>query len=82
MEKGLTELTDQELLEKRKKNKSNDITNAVIIGVFAGISIYSFITRGSGFFAFFPIVLIFLAVGKLKKDRDALKKELDSRNLK
>ena len=82
MEKGLTQLTDQELLDKKQKAKSNDITNAVIIGMLVGVTIYSTITHGFGFFTFLPLMLAFIWGGKWKKDKDALEKELTSRNLK
>ena len=82
MEKGLNELTDQELLDKRKKNKTNDITNAVLLGMLVGISVYSTIVNGLGFFTFLPIVFALYAANQWKKNKEALQKELDSRNLK
>lgn len=82
MEKELTELTDQELLEKRKKTKSNDITNAVILGMLVGIAVYSTIVHGLGLFTFLPIVFALFAANKWKKNKEALEKELTSRNLK
>lgn len=36
-QKELNELTDQELLDKKKKAKSGKITNAALIGVLIGI---------------------------------------------
>ena len=82
MEKGLSELTDQELLDKRKKAKSNDITNAVILGMLVGIASYSTVVNGLGFFTFLPIVFALYAANQWKKNKEALQKELDSRNLK
>ena len=82
MEKGLNELTDQELLDKRKKNKTNDITNAVLLGMLVGIATYSTVVNGLGFFTFLPIVFALFAANQWKKNKEALQKELDSRNLK
>lgn len=81
-EKELNELTDQELLEKKGKSKSDKITNAVLIGFFIGVAVYSSVTHGIGFFTFFPLVFAgFLGV-QWNKRNQALEKELESRNLK
>ncbi|REC79247.1 FUSC family protein [Chryseobacterium elymi] len=82
MEKELTELTDQELLEKRKKNKSNDIMNAVILGVLIGIAIYSTLKYGLGLFTFLPLLFVLYAVNKWNKSKKALEEEINARNLK
>lgn len=82
MEKELSQLTDQELLEKRKKVKSNDITNAVILGVLVGIAIYSAIVNGLGLVTFTPILFAAYAANQWKKNKTTLEKELNSRNLK
>lgn len=81
MEKVLAELTDQELLEKSKKTKSNNLVSAVLIGCMIGIAIYSTAKNGLGFFTFFPLFFlpIFINNGKKKKELD---KELQLRNLK
>ena len=82
MEKGLTELTNEELLDKRKKNKTNDITNAVLLGMLVGIAIYSTVVNGLGFFTFLPIVFALYAANQWKKNKKAIEKEITSRNLK
>jgi|JI9StandDraft_1071089.scaffolds.fasta_scaffold01431_13 hypothetical protein len=82
MEKELSELNDQELLEKKRKFKSNEILNAVILGVLVGISIYSAATEGFGLFTVLPLVFVGLAVNSWNKNKKALEKELISRNLK
>lgn len=79
--KEFTELSDQELLEKRKKLKSVFILNAVIIGVFIGIAAYSAIKNGVAFFTFFPLIFVFLLV-KNRTDDKELEQEIKSRNLK
>lgn len=82
MEKGLTELTDQELLDRRKKAKSYNTINAVLLGVLVGIAIYSTVVNGLSFFTFIPIVFAIFAANQWKKSKDVLEKEINSRNLK
>lgn len=79
--KGFTELSDEELLEKRRKIKSNNIITAVLIGLFIGIAAYSAVKNGFGFFTFFPLIFIFFLV-KNQTDIKELEKEIKSRNLK
>lgn len=81
-EKELNELTDQELLEKKNKSKSDKIINAVLIGFFVGIAIYSSATNGIGFFTFFPLFFAGFLGTQWNKRNQALGKELESRNLK
>ena len=77
----LSELTDQELLEKAKKMKSTAITNALLIGVMIGIIIYSIWKNSLGFFTLIPLFFIFKLVNNSKNDK-ALKRLLKERNLK
>ncbi|AZB07622.1 hypothetical protein EG344_01560 [Chryseobacterium sp. G0162] len=81
-EKELNELTDQELLEKKNKSKSDKITNAVLIGFFVGVAVYSCVTKGIGFFTFFPLFFAGLLAIQWNKRNQALQKELETRNLK
>ncbi len=81
MEKELSELTDQELLEKKRKFKSNELVNAVVLGVLVGISIYSAVTEGFGFFTLLPLLFVGIAVNSWNKNKKVLEKELISRNL-
>lgn len=81
-EKELKDLTDQELLEKKKKSKSGKITNAVLIGVFIGISVYSSVKNGLGFFTIFPLFFAGLLGVQYNRRDQALEQELQSRNLK
>lgn len=78
-EKELSVLTDQELLEKAKKLKSNAIINAALIGFLIGIVIFGIVKNGFGFFALIPLYLVYKIVNNTK-DKD-LKKVLKDRSL-
>ena len=80
MEKKLTELSDAELLEKRKKVKSGKIMNGVIFGIMIGISIFSTVKNGFGLLTFFPLLFLPIARNNAKNNA-ALDTELKSRNL-
>jgi len=70
-------LADQELLAEAKKMKTTSITNAVLIGVFIGIAIYSTIKNGLGIFTFLPLIVVLKAFrdSKNQKPLEALLKE-------
>ncbi len=53
----LAGLTDQELLQEIKKNKSTSLINAVMFGVMIGIAMYSTWKNGIGFFTLIPLFL-------------------------
>jgi len=76
----LSELSDEELLAKRKKIKSTKIISAVLIGFFVGIAIFSAIKKELGFFTFFPLIFIFMLM-RNQAESKALDKEIKSRNL-
>ncbi len=81
---NLTELTDQELLQKLKKLKTNKITDAVLIGFTIGIVVYSAVKNGFGFFTFFPLILTYIIVRNSNNNKileKEIQKEIDSRNL-
>ncbi|MGN0019645.1 MAG: hypothetical protein ACI35Z_02545 [Sphingobacterium hotanense] len=78
--KKLSDLTDQEILDKKKKLKTNQIISAVLIGFLVGIAVYSTITKGLGFFTFFPLFFIFL-IAKNKSDLNNINLEIKNRNL-
>lgn len=80
-QKELSELTDQELLDKAKKTKSAAITNALFIGVMIGIVIYSIVKNSIGFFTLIPLFFAYKLVKNSKNDIP-LETELKSRNLK
>lgn len=81
-EKELNKLTDQELLEKKKKSKSDKIINAVLIGFLVGVAVYSSVNHGIGFFTFFPLFFAGFVGIQWNKRNQELEKELESRNLK
>ena len=81
MEKLLTELSDQELLEKSKKIKSSNIVNAVLFGCMIGIAIYSTAKNGLGFFTIFPLFFLPMVINNGKKNKE-IEKEMKLRNLK
>lgn len=78
--KKISDLTDQEILDKKKKLKSNQIISAVLIGFLVGIAVYSTINKGLGFFTFFPLFFIFL-IAKNKSDLNIINLEIKNRNL-
>ena len=53
----LSELNDQELIQKQKKLKTNKIVNATLIGLLLGVSAYSAVKNGFSFFTFFLALL-------------------------
>lgn len=85
---NLTELTDEELLVKKKKLKSSQITHAVIIGFLAGIAIFGIVSwsltseKQLGFLLpmLIPIFTIYRLVKNSEKNKD-LKKVLKERQL-
>lgn len=81
MRKELSKLTDQELLDKAKKMKSNSILNAVLIGFMAGIVIYSAVKGSISFFTLIPLVFIYKIVKDSKSNKE-LEQLLKERNLK
>ena len=80
-QKELSELTDQELLDKAKKMKSTSITNALLIGFMIGIIIYSIVKNSVGFFTLISLFFAFKLFNDSKNNK-ALEKLLKERNLK
>ena len=81
---NLSALSNNELLQKAKKMKSDKIINAAIIGLTIGIVIYSIVKNGIGFFAFFPLVLAYFIARNSKNNQileNEIESELKSRNL-
>ena len=79
-EQELSKLTDEELLEAAKNNKPSPIIDAFFIGFLAGILIYSAAANTWGLVSLIPLFLIYLLLKKPRK-YEALKKELEKRNL-
>jgi hypothetical protein len=79
-QKGLSQLTDKELLEVAKRNKPSPIIDAFFIGFLIGIIIYGVAANAWGFITLIPLFLIYLLLKKPKR-YEALKKELEERKL-
>lgn len=77
----LSKLTDEELLEVFKNNKPSPIIDAFFIGFLAGIIIFSVAANSWGLVTLVPLFLIYILLKKPKK-YEAIKKELEIRNLK
>ncbi|KMQ67403.1 hypothetical protein ACM39_13250 [Chryseobacterium sp. FH2] len=80
-ENKFSELSDLQLLEKKKQLKSTNIINALIIGVLIGVVIYSIIKNGFGFVTFLPLLFVYFVI-KNQNESKELEKEIKSRNLK
>lgn len=80
-QKELSELTDQELLDRAKKMKSTSLINAVLIGFMIGIIIFSILKSSLGFFTLIPLFFIYKVFNNSKKNK-ALDKQIKERNLK
>lgn len=76
-QKKLAELTDEELSEQAKKNKSYKIYDAVIFGFLIGVAIYSTVKNGLGLLSFLPLVYLPIAAKNRKRrmEIDELMKE-------
>jgi hypothetical protein len=79
-EEILSELTDQELLQKAKKMKSANLTDAFIFGILIGISVYSTFRNGLGLLSFLPLVYVPIAA-KNRTHNKRLKDLLKERHL-
>lgn len=79
-QKELSELTDQELLDKAKKMKSTKVINAVLIGFMIGVVIYSVANNTIGLVTLIPLFFIYKMVNK-STDDIALKSILKERDL-
>jgi hypothetical protein len=80
-EQELSELTDEELLVEAKKLKSASILSALVIGIMAGVIIYSAVKSTIGFLTLIPLFIIYKIINN-SKNNDALKRILKERNLK
>ena len=80
-QKELSELTDQELLDKAKKMKSDSMISAILIGVMIGVVIWSVVKNTVGFFTLIPLFFAYKLIQNSSNDK-ALKEVLKERNLK
>jgi len=78
--KEFADLTNEELLNEKKKIQYNKIVNATIIGICIAIFIYSAVKNGFRFFTFFPLLLTYPFIKNGQKIK-ILTNELKSRNL-
>ena len=62
-------LSNEELLNEKAKNKSGNITNAVLCGVIVGIAIYSTVKNGVGLFTFLPLFFAYIIFNGNKKSK-------------
>ncbi len=76
----LSQLSDKELLEAARISKPSPMIDAFFIGFLVGIIIYSVVANSWGFLTLIPLYLIYIFLKKPKK-YEALKKELEKRNL-
>jgi hypothetical protein len=76
----LSQLSDNELLEEFRKIKPSPMMDAFFIGFLIGIIIFSIAVSAWGFITLLPLFLIYLFLKKAKR-YEALKKELEKRNL-
>ncbi|WP_426327669.1 hypothetical protein [Pedobacter sp. R-06] len=82
IQKELTELTDEELLQEAKKKKSAALTNAVLIGFLAGVIFFSVMRNSLGFLTLIPLFFIYKLVNNSKYDNKELENLLKGRGLK
>lgn len=76
----LKKLSDQDLLELKKKTKSAQQITAVVMGVLIGVSVYSAVKNGLKFFTFFPLILVYV-LGRGQKNSKEIDAEIKSRNI-
>jgi len=79
-QKELAGLTEDELLQKKKKIKSSNMIHAFLIGIFIGVAVYSAVKNGFGFATFFPLIFVYFLMRNGKKSKD-LEEELNSRDI-
>lgn len=68
-EKEPSELADQQLSDNAKKIKSARITNAILIGFFIGIVVWSVAKNAVGFLTLIPLFFIYKLLNNSKKDK-------------
>lgn len=76
----LSQLSDKELLKAAENFKPSPVIDALFIGFLVGIIIYGAAANALGFLTLIPLFMIYLLLKK-PKQYEALKKELNVRNL-
>lgn len=79
-QQDLSQLSDNELREEFKRITPSPIFDAFFIGLLIGIVAFGVAVSAWGFTVLIPLFLIYLFLKKAKR-YEALKKELQSRNL-
>lgn len=79
-QKELSQITDEKLFELIKQNKPSPILDAFFIGFLVGILIYGAAANAWGFIILLPLLLIYAFLKKPKR-YEALKNEMEKRNL-
>jgi hypothetical protein len=67
--------TDQEVLRKAEKRKSNAVLNALFIGFMIGIVVYSIINNTFGLVMLIPLFIAYKLLTKPKQDAQASDKD-------
>ena len=80
-QKEPSQLTDEELLNEVKNNKSTAIINATLIGFMMGVVVYSIVKNTWGFFTLIPLFFAYKIFNNSKKNK-AFEEELKKRKLK
>ena len=83
IEKNISEISDEGLIQKLKAIKNGKIINTFIVGFTVGIYFYSTVKQGFGLFTFFPLAIAYLIVKNAKNNEileKEIRKELKSRN--
>ena len=84
-EKKLTDLSNKELIKKKKELKNDKIIGAIIIGFTVGVAFYNTVKNGLDFFTFFPLFLAYIFIKNSSNNNlleKEIEKEINSRNLK
>ena len=68
-QKELSDLTNEQLLEEKKKIQYNKIANATLIGICIGIALFSAVKNGFVFFTFFPLLLTYPFIKNKNKSK-------------
>jgi hypothetical protein len=77
--KNLTDLTDEELVEKEQKLKKNATYHAFLVGLLGGVIVYSLVKNGLVWPTFFPIFIIAVLEKRRQDEHKAVQKEIQSR---
>lgn len=74
-------LTDQELQDALKKNKSAYTVISVIVSLLIGVAAYSTMKKGFSFFSVYPLIFAPIIISRYKQYREVLT-EIEERSKK